>query len=113
MAISLSQWVFKEEGVIRVQRVSHHLVNGKQTPTAYTVEDQVVCQKEYKGFWPHTTEAVAFLPLVIALVLPYRLPRWNDLTLTQMASRQPLLTQNTTWNVSKSIKVSGLIQQRQ
>ncbi|XP_033642306.1 dolichyl-diphosphooligosaccharide--protein glycosyltransferase 48 kDa subunit-like [Asterias rubens] len=41
LAISLSQWVFKEEGVIRVQRVSHHLVNGKQTPTAYTVEDQV------------------------------------------------------------------------
>ncbi|XP_038078434.1 dolichyl-diphosphooligosaccharide--protein glycosyltransferase 48 kDa subunit-like isoform X2 [Patiria miniata] len=41
LALALSGWVFKEQGVLRVQRVSHHLVNEKSTPAAYTVEDQV------------------------------------------------------------------------
>ncbi|XP_033120799.1 dolichyl-diphosphooligosaccharide--protein glycosyltransferase 48 kDa subunit-like [Anneissia japonica] len=42
LAYALSQWVFKEKGVLRVTGVSHHIVGQKTPPAAYTIEDHVV-----------------------------------------------------------------------
>ena len=42
IAISLSQWVFKEKGVLRVGKVSHHKNGESVPPAAYTVTDEVV-----------------------------------------------------------------------
>lgn len=42
LAVALSRWVFKEEGVLRVGPVSHHRVGEMAPPSAYTVTDLVV-----------------------------------------------------------------------
>lgn len=42
LAVALSRWVFKEEGVLRVGPVSHHRVGEPAPPNAYTVTDLVV-----------------------------------------------------------------------
>jgi len=42
LAVSLSQWVFKEKGVLRVGTVKHHRVGESSAPTAYTIMDDVV-----------------------------------------------------------------------
>jgi len=42
LAVTLSQWVFKEKGVLRVGQVKHHKVGEKVPPQAYTVFDEVV-----------------------------------------------------------------------
>jgi len=39
--MAISEWVFKEKGVLRVKSVQHHLVGQKNTPLAYTVMDNV------------------------------------------------------------------------
>lgn len=41
---SLSRWVFREEGVLRVVSVDHHLVGENEPPISYTIKDDV----EYK-----------------------------------------------------------------
>ena len=42
LAVSLSQWVFKEKGVLRVGKVKHHRVGESSAPAAYTIMDEVV-----------------------------------------------------------------------
>jgi len=42
LAIALSQWIFKEKGVLKVGKVSHHIKGQKQPPHAYTIMDIVV-----------------------------------------------------------------------
>ncbi|XP_014475354.1 PREDICTED: dolichyl-diphosphooligosaccharide--protein glycosyltransferase 48 kDa subunit [Dinoponera quadriceps] len=42
MAKAMAQWVFKENGVIRVSSVHHHRVGESQPPAAYTIMDEVV-----------------------------------------------------------------------
>lgn len=42
LSLALSRWVFKEEGVLRVSRVSHHKAGETTPPRAYTIEDEVV-----------------------------------------------------------------------
>jgi len=39
---ALSQWVFKEKGVLRVKSVSHHQSGKKTPPAAYTILDDVI-----------------------------------------------------------------------
>jgi oligosaccharyltransferase complex subunit beta len=46
LATTLSQWVFKEKGVLRVGRVKHHKVGETVPPAAYTVYDEVVFSLE-------------------------------------------------------------------
>jgi oligosaccharyltransferase complex subunit beta len=46
LATALSQWVFKEKGVLRVGQVKHHKVGEKVPPQAYTVYDEVVFSLE-------------------------------------------------------------------
>jgi oligosaccharyltransferase complex subunit beta len=41
LAVSLSQWVFKEKGVLRVGKVQHHISGEARPPTAYTIMDTV------------------------------------------------------------------------
>ena len=41
VARAVSQWVFKEKGVIRVQSVKHHKIGETQPPQAYTIKDLV------------------------------------------------------------------------
>lgn len=52
---SLSRWVFKEEGVLRVGKVEHHRVGEKQPPQSYTIMDNVVfsieIEKLLDGKW--------------------------------------------------------------
>ncbi|KAK6620268.1 Dolichyl-diphosphooligosaccharide--protein glycosyltransferase 48 kDa subunit [Polyplax serrata] len=45
VATALTQWVFKEHGVLKVKSVSHSLKSGKKTPN-YTVMDNVVYRIE-------------------------------------------------------------------
>ena len=40
--MNLAAWVFKERGVLRVGKVSHHKVGDKKPPQAYTILDNVV-----------------------------------------------------------------------
>ena len=42
LAIALSEWVFKEQGVLRVVEVKHHRVGEVTPPVAYTIEEDVV-----------------------------------------------------------------------
>ncbi|KAG8224222.1 hypothetical protein J437_LFUL002678 [Ladona fulva] len=39
---ALSQWVFKEHGVLRVKKVSHHRAGETTAPSAYTIMDDLV-----------------------------------------------------------------------
>ena len=41
LAFHISQWVFKEKGVVRVVEVKHHKIGETQPPPAYTVKDNV------------------------------------------------------------------------
>uniref|UniRef100_A0A8C0BQG7 Dolichyl-diphosphooligosaccharide--protein glycosyltransferase 48 kDa subunit n=1 Tax=Buteo japonicus TaxID=224669 RepID=A0A8C0BQG7_9AVES len=55
LAVALSRWVFKEEGVLRVGAVSHHRVGELAPPHAYTVTDlveySIVIEKLSDGKW--------------------------------------------------------------
>jgi oligosaccharyltransferase complex subunit beta len=42
LVTALSKWVFKEEGVLRVGKVEHHLIGASQAPAYYTVLEDVV-----------------------------------------------------------------------
>ena len=42
LALSLSEWVFKDKGVLRVGEVKHHNKGEKEPPAAYTINDNVV-----------------------------------------------------------------------
>lgn len=42
LAVSLSQWVFKEKGVIRVAGIDHHKVGEKKPPVAYTIKEDII-----------------------------------------------------------------------
>ena len=42
LAIALSEWVFKENGVLRVGEVKHHRAGEALPPVAYTIEEDVV-----------------------------------------------------------------------
>ena len=42
VAKAITQWVFKEKGVLRVVAVNHHLAGEKDSPEAYTINDEVV-----------------------------------------------------------------------
>ena len=44
LALSLSEWVFKDKGVLRVGEVKHHRKGEKEPPIAYTINDDVVSQ---------------------------------------------------------------------
>jgi oligosaccharyltransferase complex subunit beta len=41
LATGLTQWLFKERGVIRVAHVDHHQVGEKKAPAAYTIKQQM------------------------------------------------------------------------
>ncbi|MGH0151730.1 UNVERIFIED_CONTAM: hypothetical protein FKN15_020905 [Acipenser sinensis] len=55
LAMALSRWVFKEEGVLRVGAVSHHPVGETTPPSAYTITDlveySIVIEKLSEGKW--------------------------------------------------------------
>lgn len=40
--MDIAMWTFKKNGVLRVKDVSHYLASDKQTPVAYTIEQDVV-----------------------------------------------------------------------
>lgn len=42
LATALSQWVFKEKGVLRAQDIKHHRKGERSPPEAYTIMDDVV-----------------------------------------------------------------------
>ncbi|CAG2118184.1 unnamed protein product [Medioppia subpectinata] len=50
LAIALSKWVFKEEGVLRVGRIRHHKLGEKTPPEAYTVLEDVVFSIEIERY---------------------------------------------------------------
>ena len=55
LARAISQWVFKEKGVVRVSSVKHHKVGEKEPPSAYTVEDnvhyEIAIEELVRGQW--------------------------------------------------------------
>lgn len=42
LVTSLSEWVFKEKGVLRVKSVAHHHKGQNKPPAYYTITDEVV-----------------------------------------------------------------------
>ncbi len=48
LATAVSQWVFKEKGVLRVGEVRHHRPGEDESPSSYTVEDNVYYEIEIK-----------------------------------------------------------------
>lgn len=42
VSIAISQWVFKEHGVLRVKSVKHHKAGDVFPPNAYTITEDVV-----------------------------------------------------------------------
>jgi len=55
VALSLSEWVFKEKGVLRVGAVKHNIVGESGPPGAYTIMDEVeysiVIEELVQGTW--------------------------------------------------------------
>lgn len=55
LAKAISQWVFKEKGVIRVTSVKHHKIGETEPPHAYTVKDdvhyEIVIEELIRGVW--------------------------------------------------------------
>uniref|UniRef100_A0A915KAF8 Dolichyl-diphosphooligosaccharide--protein glycosyltransferase 48 kDa subunit n=1 Tax=Romanomermis culicivorax TaxID=13658 RepID=A0A915KAF8_ROMCU len=55
LAVSLTEWTFKEKGVLRVKSVSHNLVGQKSAPAAYTIKDfahfRIDIEELQKGQW--------------------------------------------------------------
>ncbi len=47
LALSLVEWVFKEKGVLRVGKVTHHKAGDKNPPAAYTILDDVVSKYSF------------------------------------------------------------------
>ncbi|CAH1112817.1 unnamed protein product [Psylliodes chrysocephalus] len=63
VAITISQWVFKEHGQLRVRSVKHHKEGEKEAPKDYTIMDDVVYTIEIdileKGQWkPFTAKDI-------------------------------------------------------
>ncbi|XP_063236755.1 dolichyl-diphosphooligosaccharide--protein glycosyltransferase 48 kDa subunit [Bacillus rossius redtenbacheri] len=63
VATALSQWVFKEHGVLRVRSVSHHRAGEAAPPQAYTIMEDVVYTVEIEmlsgGKWvPYSADDV-------------------------------------------------------
>lgn len=50
LAKYISQWVFKERGVLRAGEVTHHRVGDNTTPSAYTIEDNVIYTIDIEEF---------------------------------------------------------------
>ena len=50
LAFDIARWTFKQNGVIRVVDVDHHLVGEKNPPAAYTIEQQVVYNIKIEEF---------------------------------------------------------------
>ena len=50
LATYISQWVFKERGVLRAGEITHHRIGDNTTPSAYTVEDDVVYTIDIQEF---------------------------------------------------------------
>lgn len=49
LAESLSKWVLKEEGVLRVRNVEHHKVGERKQPESYTILDNVIYKIQIEG----------------------------------------------------------------
>ncbi|KAK9501613.1 hypothetical protein O3M35_012308 [Rhynocoris fuscipes] len=63
VATAISQWVLKENGVLRVKSVSHHRLGETRPPPSYTIMDMVVFtleleRKTSKGWVPHDADDV-------------------------------------------------------
>uniref|UniRef100_A0A0A9ZDN9 Dolichyl-diphosphooligosaccharide--protein glycosyltransferase 48 kDa subunit n=1 Tax=Lygus hesperus TaxID=30085 RepID=A0A0A9ZDN9_LYGHE len=61
VAVALSKWVLKENGVLRVNSVAHHLVGATSPPPSYTIMDEVVYtlgleRKTPTGWVPHDVD---------------------------------------------------------
>ena len=46
LSVSLSLWAFKEKGVLRVKSVNHHKNGEKKSPSAYTINEDIVRERE-------------------------------------------------------------------
>lgn len=54
LVTALSKWVLKENGVLRVKKVEHHLAGSREVPREYTIMNEVVSsfmRKFYTGIF--------------------------------------------------------------
>ena len=42
LAIALTEWIFKQRGVLRTKNVRHYLKKDKSTPSFYTIKNDIV-----------------------------------------------------------------------
>ena len=47
LAIGLTDWLFKQRGVLRAKNIHHYLKDSKTTPKFYTVKDEIVQKSDF------------------------------------------------------------------
>jgi oligosaccharyltransferase complex subunit beta len=50
LAVALSDWLFKQRGVLRARNIRHYLKSDKTTPRFYTVKDDIVFNVQFDEF---------------------------------------------------------------
>jgi hypothetical protein len=46
--VALSDWLFKQRGVLRAKNIHHYLKSDKSTPRFYTVKEDIVRKRNSK-----------------------------------------------------------------
>ena len=46
LALALTDWVFKQRGVLRAKNIRHYLKKDKTTPSYYTIKNDIVSKWE-------------------------------------------------------------------
>ncbi|EFX77213.1 hypothetical protein DAPPUDRAFT_248000 [Daphnia pulex] len=86
---SLTKWVFKEEGVLRVGKVSHHKAGEKDAPQYYTIMENMVSVRplkhtQYERFivsaFPYYTSAFSMMGGVFLFSILFLHYRTNEET---------------------------------
>jgi oligosaccharyltransferase complex subunit beta len=50
LAVSLTDWVFKQRGVLRAKNIRHYLKKDKTTPSFYTIKNDIVFNVQFDEF---------------------------------------------------------------
>lgn len=49
LALALTDWVFKQRGVLRARNIRHYLKKDKTTPSFYTIKNDIVRKQKNKA----------------------------------------------------------------
>jgi oligosaccharyltransferase complex subunit beta len=46
LALAVTDWIFKQRGVLRARNIRHYLKSDKTTPSFYTIKNDIVSRKD-------------------------------------------------------------------